>query len=232
MPELLETEPARRPSRSHRRRWLGGIGIGVSLMALVLGGTAFAATTDSPGELQQTFLEKLAGKLGITPDELDAAMTAAGNETIDEALASGKITEDQAAALRERVEAEGFSGFGRRGHMGHHPWFRHMSLETIATTLGITSDELRAELESGSTLSEVITAHGSTVETVVDALVAETQTRLDEKVAAGEITQYQADTIMAELPARLTEAIENGFPCPGFPGADDESSPDAETSSL
>ena len=40
----------------------------------------------------------------------------------------------------------------------------------------MTGDELRAELEGGATLTDVITAQGSTVEAVVDGLVADAET--------------------------------------------------------
>ncbi|MDI3339471.1 MAG: hypothetical protein QJR03_02945 [Sphaerobacter sp.] len=41
-------------------------------------------------------------------------------------------------------------------------------------------------------LTDIIAAHGSTVEQVVDALVADAKTRLDQAVADGRLTQAQA----------------------------------------
>ncbi|RIK39043.1 MAG: hypothetical protein DCC58_15855 [Chloroflexi bacterium] len=239
--DVSPTEPTadQRP-RTRKRRWLLSAGLGLSLCALLLGGSALAASSATRDNLQQDFLDRLAGKLGITTEELNTAIEAAGNETVDAALANGEITEDQAAALKERI-ADG-NAF-RFGGFGHGKW-RHfggpgLGLETIATTLGMTTDELRAELKAGTALTDIITAQGSTVEQVVDALVAEAEARLAEKVAAGDITQAQADALLAELPARLTDAIENGCVGPGrhhgtgMPGWENQDSDtEAETTGV
>lgn len=222
-----------------RRRiliWLSSMGLVIALGAMLLGGAALAQD-DSTTTLGDSFFERLAAKLGITSDELETAVREAGSETIDEALANGEITQEQADALQERLDSasgyETLRGFGR----GHGPrGFGigcDISLDTVATTLGITTDELETALADGSTLSEVIEANGKTVADVVDALVVEAEARLAEAVTAGDITQAQADELLAELPDRLTEAIENGFI--GGPGRhhrwdlDDDASDDTTT---
>ena len=44
------------------------------------------------------------------------------------AIDSGKITEEEAAEIRERIESGDWKGFGKRGHHGRHggkgPWGR------------------------------------------------------------------------------------------------------------
>jgi ABC-type transporter Mla subunit MlaD len=92
--------------------------------------------------------------------------------------------------------------------------FRHLdiNLATIASELGMSTDELRDELAAGATLSDVIAAHGSTVDEIVTALVTEAEGELDEAVANGSLTQEQADQILANLPERLTQMIESGMP--------------------
>jgi hypothetical protein len=197
------------------RRWLTGGAIGIALAAVLLGGTALAQSESDGSDLNQTFVERLAGKLGMSSDDLQSTIKETQAEVIDDAVANGQLTEEQGNALKDRIESgdgpfrlmPGGPGFGRFA-------MRHLdfNLETIATELGMTTDELRTELESGSTLSEVITAHGSTVEAVVDALVTDAKTQLDAEVADGSITQAQADQILTNLPDRLTQMIENGFP--------------------
>lgn len=227
------------------RRWFGmaGGGVAIALAALLaFGGAAFAQTDGTTGTgLGQAFIDNLAGKLGLSSDELEATIEESQNEIIDDAVASGELTEEQGEAMKERAANGGGFGFGpggggfgpgRAGHLGRGA----LNLDTIAETLGITSDELRAELEAGTPLGEIITAQGSTVEEVVAALVADMQTQLDEAVAEGQLTQEEADARLADLEERLTTAIESGEAFgPGFGDCPDDGSPedaDEEETSL
>jgi polyhydroxyalkanoate synthesis regulator phasin len=207
-------EPSERRTTGSVRRWLAGGAVAVALGALLLGGTAFAETgSGTASGLQSAFIDRLAQKLGITSDELRSAADEAEQEVIDEAVANGDLTAEQADALRERItQGDNVFGFGHGPGPGHHgrgPRGVGVDLDTIATTLGMTTDDLRAQLAGGTPLTEIITAQGSTVDAVVDALVAEAQADLEQKVADGVLTQEQADAILADLPARLTEMIEN-----------------------
>lgn len=80
-------------------------------------------------------------------------------------------------------------------------------LATIAQALNMTEAELRAELQAGKSVADVASAKGVALQTVVDAVIAEQTTALNEAVAAGRITQAQADAILANLkiilPAQL-----------------------------
>jgi hypothetical protein len=191
----------------------GGI-VGFMLAALLLGGTvAFAQSGDSTDStLGQTFLTKLAGHLGISTDQLNTAIKQSGNETIDEAVTSGQITQDQGNKLKDRIGSGDFFRFGVGGHgrMGRAMFGCGVGLDTVASTLNMTTDDLRTELQSGKSLSDIITEHSSTVDAVVQALVADAKTQLDQAVTNGRITQDQENTILANLPARLTDMIENG----------------------
>jgi polyhydroxyalkanoate synthesis regulator phasin len=209
--QVTTDEPSGRATSRRLGRWLTGAVAGLALCAVLIGGTALAQTDGAGSGLQQAFLERLAERLGITTAELQTAMTEAGNAAVDDAVASGDLTQEQGDAMKERIAGDDdFSGFGR-GHRWHGPGGpgHAVHLDTIATTLGMTTDELRAELEAGTTLTDIIAAQSQTVDAVVDALVAEKQAMLDEKVAEGHITQAEADAILADLPARLTEMIES-----------------------
>lgn len=110
-------------------------------------------------------------------------------------------------------------GPGRPGH--RHPGIaRHLALDTAAEVLGLTVDELRTELEGGSTLAEVAEANDVDVETLIGALVAEATERLDEAVADGRLEADEAEEIEAALTERITARV-NGEE-PGHPDADDD----------
>lgn len=223
------------------KRWFG-VGGGAVMLALaamlILGGAVFAQTDEASGtSLGQSFVDKLAEKLGLTTDELQSTMDEAHNEVIDDAVASGQLTEEQGEAMRERAgTGPGWFGFGYghgpngfgRSHVG-----AVIDLDTIAETLGMTTEELQTELEAGSTLSEIIVAQGSTVEDVVDALMVNVQAELDAAVTEGRLTQEQADERLIETEEHLTEAINNDelmgpWNCPA-PGDDSTDNLDEET---
>ena len=50
-----------------------------------------------------TFLAKVAAKLGIGEDKLTTAVDQAYDETLDEAVAAGRLTQEQAAESDERL---------------------------------------------------------------------------------------------------------------------------------
>ncbi len=203
------------PRKPARRRWIPRwIAVGaaaLALFALFIGGAALAQsnTSSTDTDLREAFLNRLAQNLGIGRDALDSAIQQSAEQTIDEAVTSGKLTQEQGAILKQRIqEGKGVFFFGGRwgGKLGL-PGSR-LSLDTVASTLGITTDELRSELASGKTLSQVITEHGKTVDDVVNALVAEAKTKLDQAVADGRLTQEQANQILSTLPDRLKQMIQ------------------------
>ncbi len=203
------------PRKSARRRWIPRwIAVGaaaLALFALFIGGAALAqsGTSSTVTDLREAFLNRLAQNLGIGRNALDSAIQQSAEQTIDEAVTSGKLTQEQGAILKQRIQkGKGVFFFGSRkgGKLGF-PGCRP-GLDTVARTLGITTDELRSELASGKTLSQVITEHGKTVDDVVHALVAEAQTKLDQAVADGRLTQEQANQILSTLPDRLKQMIQ------------------------
>jgi hypothetical protein len=93
--------------------------------------------------------------------------------------------------------------------MGHR---RGPNLDVAAEAIGIPVDELREALQGGQTLAEVAADHGVDEQVVVDALVADIEDHLAERVADGDITQEQADERLAEAEEHVTERVENGRP--------------------
>ncbi len=91
------------------------------------------------------------------------------------------------------------AGMGHRGGPG-----RGFDLDVAAETLGMTVEELRTALSDGSTLAEVAEAQGVDRQTLVDALVAAAEARLEEA--------------KAELPDRIGELVDSTLPARGEGG--------------
>jgi hypothetical protein len=100
------------------------------------------------------------------------------------------------AAITERGGGPG--GMGRGG----------MQLSTIATALGMTEADLRTELQAGKSVADVATSKNVAIDTVINAIVTAEQTRLQQAVTGGKLTQAQADTLLANLKLTLPSQLQ------------------------
>ena len=176
--------------------------LGVAAVAI---GEAATSAQEGNGPIG-TLLGKVAAKLGVTESELQTAIDEARTETIDEAVAEGRLTEEQAERLRE-------GGFPF--HRGLHRAGRHI-LDAGAGVLGMEKDDLVAELREGNSLADVAAAQGIGVDDFEAQLLAEVQADIDAKVADGTITQEQADRLSEGLEERIDNIVnaqpgEGGF---------------------
>ena len=102
----------------------------------------------------------------------------------------GTLTTSQRDAVVTALEAArpdhggGRHGGGRHGggHGGRHGGFRGEMLDTAATAIGITADELKTEIEAGKTIAEVAVENGKTAQDVIDALVATASADLTQRI--------------------------------------------------
>jgi hypothetical protein len=189
----------------HVRR-LSVIVAAVAAVAVLGIAAASASAAGSP-----TLADDVAARLGIAPEKLRQAFKDAIAARIDAAVKAGKLTPDQGAKLKERLANLNGLGLRLRGRLAlKHPALvrgiraRAHRLGPATKYLGITPQELRAELRAGKSLAEIATSHGKTVDGLVDAIVAPAKARLDKAVASGHLTRQRAD----ELLDRLTDAVE------------------------
>lgn len=187
------------------------------LAAVALGGAVTSAQGDE-GPLQ-TFLARVAEKLGISEEELTTAMKEARLEMIDEAVAEGRLSEEQADRLRERVEAGAILPLRPPAH---HPRpgtcqrAVNFGLEAAAQVLGMEKGQLIQEIRSGKSLAEVAEAQGMTVEEFKEAFLSQIETQLDELVAQGKLSGEQAERILQRVEENI-DRIVNGHMRPGGP---------------
>jgi hypothetical protein len=207
-----------------------GLVLGIGFGYIAQGAVVSAQTPTTPAQsttpangLWESFLNKLASALGIDRTALDSAMLTAGTETANEAVTAGTITQDQADRIIERMQNGDYRfAFGGRGGPGRGgpmvEGLREAMMTAAAQELGITTEELHTALHDGQTIAELAAANNTTEQAVVDAALAAAKTKLDEAVAAGTITQAQADEIYAKLQARGAEIFNHGGRGPGGRG--------------
>ena len=146
---------------------------------------------------------------------------------LDQAVADGKITVEQAEQLLASFHARATDlienadltkvrrhGAGdkrdQRGD-GDAPGNLGPSqiIGGIATVLGIEPQELLQQLREGQSLADIIVAQGSSVEAVIEDLSAQLQSKLDQAVADGRITAEQAEQLLTSFQAQARQELEN-----------------------
>ncbi|NOK64044.1 MAG: hypothetical protein GFH27_549409n18 [Chloroflexi bacterium AL-W] len=134
----------------------------------------------------------------------DAVLQAArenAQERLDEAIANGRITQEQADAALEQFDtqapevindtelAENFERSGRRGRGG-----QAKLVQTTAEVSGLTAQEVVEELRSGKSMAQVAEENGSSADAILAELRADGETRLDEMLEQAEERINETDT--------------------------------------
>lgn len=205
-----------------RRRWLvvGSIAL---VAALTGGGIALSQVTSKPEErskkakLIQSFVEHLAGELGVSPDRLRAAMKKAGIATVDDAVKAGLVTKEQAERLKQRIEAGEIGDFGLGlGRFAKHrvkPRAPHRSLaplladakargsvlDAVAKTLGMSRAALVQALAAEKGLGELAEGKKITKEQLGAAVAGALKPYADRLVTAGRITRERAEILLDRI---------------------------------
>jgi hypothetical protein len=91
------------------------------------------------------------------------------------------------------------------GGLGNSP------VAVVAEELGLTPTELITELQAGKTIVEVATEKNVEVATLVDAILAPRTERLNELVAAGQLTQAEVDARLANLRVDIIERLNQSW---------------------
>ena len=162
------------------------------------GGAAFAVnrtSADSPRVGRDAFLADVAGRLGVSVDDLRKA-------------------------FREAAEARGWKAerpfrhgpFGH-GSFGHGPGHAvHESLDAAATYLGITREELMSGLFDGKSLAEIAADHGKSVDGLKQAIRAAIVEHLDEAVADGRLTEAKKQELVERLDSIVEDLVQRSRP--------------------
>lgn len=188
--------------------------IAIAVLALLaLAGLAVTATVTSAQEGDGpigSLLARVAQKLGVSQDELETAIRDARIEMIDEAVADGRLTAEQAERLKARVEEDGFLLPRGLGHgppliaAYHNP--RGPLAGAVAETLGLSRAELMRQLRDCNTLADIAAAQGLSRDELKAALLDQARARLDNSG----LGQQRADLILQRLQSALDRALDAG----------------------
>ncbi|HEX2173646.1 MAG TPA: hypothetical protein VHL09_14510 [Dehalococcoidia bacterium] len=194
-----------------RRPAILGAAGGLILVGAALGGAAYAQTPTPPDNPARSFVQRLAERLGIPEDRLTQAFEDTRDDMLTEAVAAGRLTQEQADRIRQHPGPGNFV-IGPHGLGPHGPAILiKQGFEGIAGRLGLTPDELRSELEKGQSLAEIAQARGVDRATLVNLVVEEEKAVLAQAVADGKLTQAQADRL-AERGQQMAERLVDRKP--------------------
>jgi len=164
------------------------LGVVVLLVSGLVAGVALAqggGAGDTQGE-RERFASRVAAHLGVTEQQLVDAFKTARLEMLDEAVAAGKISPEDAEQIRQRIEEGQGLGFGLRG------WRIHALggiVSSVAETLDMTPREIAQDLRQGQSLAEIGQAKGVFTDTLKSAILTAADEKLDQAVADGKLTQ-------------------------------------------
>lgn len=185
------------------------------ILALITALAAFAVGASAAAAAEKPSLaDEVAAKLGVSPEQLRTAFRAVLAARVDAALAAGRLTPEQAARLKERIaNAKGLGlgvkrGFAKKQQaLVKRIGVTAKRLGAAATYLGLTREQVRAELKAGKSLAQIAAAQGKT-DGLVGAMLAPVKERLAKAVAAKRLTRQRADEILERVTDRLEQRIQ------------------------
>ncbi len=175
-----------------------------------------------PGEIQSTLsqggtLADVAAEAGVDPQVLVDTFVAEHSARLAQAVTDGRIDQAQAdealANATQRAETfinEGPQGDGprdgERRHRRQHDGPRRI-IGAVAGILGVEPQDVVEALRGGTSIADYAESLGVGEQELTNSILAEASARLAEAVANGRITQDEADTKLAEMAERLSEAL-------------------------
>ena len=208
------------------RQKVAGSAVGLALLAGA--GGAYAITSGGAGNGRDAFLNDVAKRLNVSPQELKAAFRGALADKLDADVKAGRITQAEADRIKKEAQEHGGLPFlpppGPPGALGpggpgHPPPFGPppfgppphgpfgASLDAAATYLGITPAQLRNRLMAGKSLAQVAGERNKSVDGLKSAIEVAVKKKLDQAVASKHLTQTQEDEILSGLRSRLGEIV-------------------------
>jgi len=179
------------------------------------------ATPPSPGEV---FWSTLAAKLNVSVDSLRAAFRDAVKAVVVQLVKDGKLTQTQADKVNQRIDKLPLTSVPvpvlpqRKGPTLQQTIAaaaRKLMLDTAANTLSMNPSDLQGELRDGLTLAEIAQQKGVDPNKLKTAMLTAANTRIDQAVTNGRLTQAQADQLKANLDKQLD--LSKVFPLPKSP---------------
>jgi AraC-like DNA-binding protein len=206
-------------------------GSAAALALLAGAGGAYAITSGGDGNGREAFLNDVAKRLNVSPQELRTAFRGALADRLAADVKAGRITQAEADRIEKEAREHGAFPFppppgpagpghppgigpppfggppgpGGPPHGPHGPF--GAGLDAAAGYLGLTPAQLRNRLMSGKSLAQVATQQKKSVDGLKSAIEAAVKKELDQAVSGKRLTQTQEDQILSELRGHLDDLV-------------------------
>jgi hypothetical protein len=210
------------------------------------GGAAIAASTNKEDrqKTEQSILDDAAKRLNVTPEALRSALGAAEDAQLDQQVKDGKLTQEQADAIKKaRAQSGTVLGGPGVGHgpRGVRPGFgpgdgpgpgrpglqfgldiKGGAIDAAANALGLSRDDLVSKLRDGQSIADVAKAQNKSLDNVKSAITDGVTKELDARVKDGKLTGDQRDKLLSALKAHIDDLVKLAPPTrpkdlPGHP---------------
>ncbi len=152
----------------------------------------------------------IAAEQGIAIDTVVAALVADLEEHLDEHVADGSLTEDEAAEKLASAEdriSEKVNEVPPTRDRNSGPRRGGQLPAAVLEMLGIDGPALREALSEGKSVADIAEENGVEIGDIVSALVDERAAHLAEHVADGSLTEDEAAEKLEAMEAKITERL-------------------------
>ena len=147
-------------------------------------------------------IRSLVEESGLDTTDFQTALQAARAEMLQQAVAEGNITQEQAEQMTDRQSELNVFGHSGKGGFGLRDKDSTVWQTTLAEVLGIPVEQLEERLAGGETIRTLVEESGLDMAEVQTALQAARAEMLQQAVADGSITQEQAGRMLNHLSVR------------------------------
>jgi uncharacterized protein (DUF433 family) len=192
--------------------FMGGRGFDGGRARFDISATAFDAAAQKLGMTTQDLTTELrngkaltdvAKEKNVSSEDLKAAIVAAVDAQLDQAVKDGNLTQAQADKAKSQLNNLSLDQLGFNRGPGNLPAagfaMGQEALNAAAQKLGLTTQDLMSEMRSGKTLADVAKEKNVGTDDLKAAIVNAVDAQIDQAVTNGKLTQSQADNIKAQV---------------------------------
>ncbi len=154
-------------------------------------------------------LETLITEAGKDVATVKQASIDAATKAINEAVTAGTVTQERADQMIANLSTvidrllSGNMPTGQRGGLRLGA--------AVATATGMTPQEVKAQVDAGKTLADVLTSKNIAIDSFVETQLQPVKDRLTARVTSGEITQALVDARLALARVEMTDRLNGTF---------------------
>jgi polyhydroxyalkanoate synthesis regulator phasin len=158
-------------------------------------------------ELQNGSLADVAGAHGSSGEAVIQEAQQQASDRLAEAVANGRITQERADALLERIsehitEVVNNPDLGEAVAQRQERQAKRVLVDATADITRLSFREIMQRVRSGDTIDNIVTSENHTVDEVVDQAASVVQHQLNHIIDGGHITQEESDALLQDFRER------------------------------